>query len=170
MGRDVLVTLVLEGGTYKPGDESTVGGGTGWSCDQRKSKFTHEYREWVRKFHAVTRSVTNNKLYEMLGPHTEQVALAVMLGPHTEHVALAVMLGPHTEQVALAVMFVRPTPRTGMCSFRLMAVLTEVIRGLPGSLLACVGDITSGHDRYISNISKFIIHQSSYHPMLYTLR
>jgi hypothetical protein len=122
-----------------PGDKNIVGGGTSWFCrDQRKSNFTHEYPERVHKFHADTRSVTSNKLYEMLCPHAEQVALAVTFV---------------FEQY----------------SFRIETVLTQVIHGLPRSLQANVGDITSGHDRYIQNISKFIIHQSSYHPTLCTL-
>jgi hypothetical protein len=53
MGREVLVTLVLEGGTYIPGDENIVGGGMSWSCrDHRNWNFTHEYRERVRNFNA----------------------------------------------------------------------------------------------------------------------
>jgi hypothetical protein len=67
------------------------------------------------------------------------------------------MLGPHTKQVSLAVTCVFE-----WCSVQIVArtaaVLNEVIRSLRQSLQANVGDITSSHDPYIPNISKFINH------------
>jgi hypothetical protein len=60
MGREVLVTLVLEGGTYLPGNENTLGGGA------------------TRSAIMGSRSITNAELWEMYGLYTARVALAVM--------------------------------------------------------------------------------------------
>jgi hypothetical protein len=108
-----------------PGDENTVGGGTSWSSrDHRKFNFTH----------TDTRSVT------MIGPHTEQVAVAV-------------------------------TCVFEWCSVRIAARTAAVLTGHSRSSSVPPGKCRGYYVRPRELLSKYFqIHQSSYHPTLYTLR